>query len=241
MEGVGKHFVHYTTMNKISSKNFYKRILKMLSLQVVVLVLIFFMCLWGILGIADMIFEDKNLVFDEKIFYLIEPYVNNFNTRLMQYITFFGSSYFLLPANILLAGVFLVIKKQRLHSLVIIAVSITSTAVLFSLKFILQRQRPLLPLLAKAHGYSFPSGHTFTSTVFFGMLAYIVFKTINNKLLKYVIIVLLFVLVLLIGLSRIYLKLHYASDVVAGLSLGVVWLLIAKWVLLKVDRKMGHT
>jgi len=181
--------------------------------------------------VADMVFEDNNPSFDRHVFTSILPYINAANTGMMQVITFFGSAQFLIPANILLILFVLFIKKQQYDALKISAITIIGTAVLFLLKFLLQRQRPLLPLIAKAHGYSFPSGHSFSSIVFYGMLAYIGYKNIKNNFIKWSLIVLLFMLAGMVGFSRIYLKLHYASDVIAGFSLGIIWLLLAKWIL----------
>lgn len=186
------------------------------------------LCLYAV---ADMVFEDNNPSFDRHVFTSILPYINAANTGMMQVITFFGSAQFLIPANILLILFVLFIKKQQYDALKISAITIIGTAVLFLLKFLLQRQRPLLPLIAKAHGYSFPSGHSFSSIVFYGMLAYIGYKNIKNNFIKWSLIVLLFMLAGMVGFSRIYLKLHYASDVIAGFSLGLIWLLLAKWIL----------
>ena len=186
------------------------------------------LCLYAV---ADMVFEDNNPSFDRHVFTSILPYINAANTGMMQVITFFGSAQFLVPANILLILFVLFIKKQQYDALKISAITIIGTAVLFLLKFLLQRQRPLLPLIAKAHGYSFPSGHSFSSIVFYGMLAYIGYKNIKNNFIKWSLIVLLFMLAGMVGFSRIYLKLHYASDVIAGFSLGIIWLLLAKWIL----------
>ena len=208
-------------------KDFFKE----LSLSLVLLIFVFGVCLLCLYDMADMVFEDKNLSFDDHVFTLILPYINAVNTSIMEAITFLGSVQFLLPANILVILFVLFIKKQQYDALKIFAITITGTAVLFLLKFFLQRQRPLLPLVAKAHGYSFPSGHSFSSVVFYGMLAYIVYKNIKNDFLKWSLIVFLFILAGLVGFSRIYLKLHYASDVIAGFSLGVIWLFLAKWIL----------
>ena len=215
---------------------FFMRQLKKLSLELVVLVVVFFICLWILLYVADMVFEDKNTAFDEHIFSLLQPYITSSNTELMQFITFFGSVNFLLPANIILVAIFLFIKRHRLYSVKIAAISLTSTAVMFLLKDILKRQRPMLPVIARVHGYSFPSGHSFSSLVFFGMLAYIVSKTIKNNFLRWSLIIACFSFALLIGFSRIYLKVHFASDVIAGFCLGIIWLLLARWLLVKTEK-----
>lgn len=188
-----------------------------------------------------MVFEDKDIHFDEHIFELLQPYVSDRHTRLMQFITFFGSHHFLLPANILLVIIFLFIKKHRWYSLKIAAISITSTAVMFLLKGLLQRQRPLVPVISRVHGYSFPSGHSFSSMVFFGIISYIAFATIKNSWLKWAAIICCFSFALLIGFSRIYLKVHFASDVIAGFCLGIIWLVISRQLLVKTEAKNNLT
>lgn len=219
-----------------TSTGFFASKFKKLSFQVILLILIFIACCWGLLAIADMVFEDKSLAFDERVFLSINPYYSSSNTAVMKFITFFGSQFFLLPANIILVLTFLLKKTRRTFSLKIASVAITSTAVMFLLKEFLKRERPIVPLISKAHGYSFPSGHTFTSIVFFGMLSYIAYKNIGSRLLKWVAIALCWMLALLVGFSRIYLKLHYASDVIAGILLGIIWLLLAKWLLIKAEK-----
>jgi len=210
-----------------------KTLLEKLTLSLVLLTGVFVICLGGLLAVADMVFEDMNQSFDEHVFSLILPFINATNTGIMEAITFFGSPAFLIPANILLILFFLLIKKNTNDAIRVTAISVTSTAVLLLLKTVLHRQRPLMPLIAKAHGFSFPSGHTFSSVVFFGMLAYTAYKSIKSSLLKWVVIAVLVLLTGMVGLSRVYLKLHYASDVIAGFCLGIIWLLLAKWVLFK--------
>ena len=197
----------------------------------VVLAGIFAACLLALYQMADLVFEDKDTAFDDRVFAFIVPYINGANTAFMQTITFFGSVQFLLPAMVLLIGYLWWLKKLPIDALKIAVIFITGTAVLFLLKFILQRQRPLTPLIARVHGYSFPSGHSFSAVMFYGILGYIGYRFIKNNWLKWGLFAVLFLFAALIGFSRIYLKLHYASDVVAGFCLGIIWLLLAKWLL----------
>ena len=214
-----------------------KKFVGKISLSFVLLIVLFGACLVGLYAVADMVFEDKSPVFDSMVFSRIAPYYNARNNTIMQAITFFGSHNFLLPANILLILVTFFVKKTKWDAVKIAAISISSTGVMFLLKLLLQRERPAVPLIVKAHGYSFPSGHTFTSVCFFGMLIYIVYQKIEKPWLKWLLIIMMAILVLLIGFSRIYLKLHYTSDVIAGLCLGIIWLLLAKWLLFKTQQK----
>ncbi len=223
-------------IEKKYKQRFIIRWIEKFSFDLILLIVLFLACLFILFSIMDMVFEDKNTSFDDTVFSIIHPYINNTNTSIMQVITFFGSPEFLLPANCILAGIFLFKKEQRLYSLKVASVALTSTGVMFLLKTLLQRQRPLVPVISQVHGYSFPSGHSFSSLVFFGMLAYIIDKAIKKKWLKWLLIIGCFVLTFLIGFSRVYLKLHFASDVVAGFCLGIIWLLLAKWLLVKTEK-----
>jgi membrane-associated phospholipid phosphatase len=196
------------------------------------LLFLFLICLWVFLFVGDMVFRANNLSFDDSVFNSIHPYYNEKLTSFFEIITWFGGHRFLLPANILLILIFLLSKPIRFYGWKIAILSITGILVMFGLKELLERQRPLVPLLAKAHGYSFPSGHSFSSFLFFGILGYIVYRTVKNRLLKVTLIILLSCFVLLIGYSRIYLKVHYATDVIAGFMLAAIWLMLAKWILI---------
>ena len=153
----------------------------------------------------------------------------------MQFITFLGTHTFLIPANLVLIGYFLFIRRHRWYSIKVVAISLSSTAMMFLLKFIFSRARPLEPLLQPALGYSFPSGHSFVSFAFYGLLIFLSYKYLETPVLKWLIIISLSLLILLIGVSRIYLRVHYASDVLAGFSIGIIWLVFSLWVLNRME------
>jgi len=92
-----------------------------------------------------------------------------------------------------------------------------------------------MPLLEPARGLSFPSGHAMSSVTFFGLLIYYVYRKQKNPGLRFLFICMLVALILMIGLSRVYLRVHYASDVLAGFCAGIIWLIIAIWVLRKIE------
>jgi membrane-associated phospholipid phosphatase len=114
-------------------------------------------------------------------------------------------------------------------------VAISSLLLMFCLKFIFHRDRPLTPLLDAAQGYSFPSGHALNSITFYGLIIFIVWQNEKNNFLKWLLTILLVLLIIFIGISRVYLRVHYASDVLAGFSVGLMWLLLSLWVLNKIE------
>ncbi len=102
---------------------------------------------------------------------------------------------------------------------------------MFLLKHLFQRRRPLSPLLKAARGLSFPSGHAIMSVTFYGLLIYILQHTIRLDGIKYLVTALLVLLIAAIGYTRVYLRVHYASDVAAGFIIGFLWLIISLSVL----------
>src|SRR4030095_11319741 len=158
----------------------------------------------------------KHKPVDMLIFERIKPRVNTINNKLMLFITFLGKHQFLIPANLMLIFYFLLVKKQTWFSIRVITIAISSLVLMLLLKQLFQRKRPLSPLLKAAKGLSFPSGHAIMAVTFYGLLIYILQHTITIGWLSWFLTIIVIVLILLIGFSRIYLRVHYPSDVAAG-------------------------
>ena len=175
----------------------------------------------------------KHKPIDMMIFDRIKPRVNTFNNKIMLFITFLGKHQFLIPANLILIFYFIVVKKQTWFSIRVITIAISSLVLMLLLKQLFQRKRPLSPLLKAARGLSFPSGHAIMAVTFYGLLIYILQHTITLDWLKWILFILVVGLIISIGFSRIYLRVHYASDVLGGFIIGLLWLLISlailKW------------
>lgn len=139
---------------------------------------------------------------------------NNFFNGFFKYFTFIGSFWGL---AIICAVLFFVVKQK--HIATFSALSLCFAGILnYVIKIIIKRPRPDLMIIAE-NGYSFPSGHAMMSLALFGILIYFVCCYIKNKPLKIFVSFALASLTLLIGFSRIYLGVHYLSDVLAGFSL----------------------
>jgi undecaprenyl-diphosphatase len=112
---------------------------------------------------------------------------------------------------------------------------VSSPAVLFLLKFIFRRDRPVNPLVGTVDGFSFPSGHSFFSFSFFGVLAYLIWISRLNRSLRLTLCILSVLIACIIAFSRAYLRLHFASDVVAGFCLSLAWLCMWLWVVTRLS------
>jgi undecaprenyl-diphosphatase len=204
--------------------------LALLSLELLIIWLLFLCSFFIFLYVVFRIFYFKKESFDFAVFDFLKQYVSDFNTSFMQFITYLGTHSFLIPANLVLIAYFLFVKKHRWYSIKIPVVAIGGVTVMFLLKMMFNRPRPLIPLLKEAAGLSFPSGHAMMSVSFYGLLIYLVWKNITTPWIRTLLIILLLLLILLIGFSRIYLRVHYASDVLAGFCVGAIWLVLSLWV-----------
>jgi undecaprenyl-diphosphatase len=173
---------------------------------------------------------------DLAVFNRMQAWPNPRRNRFMLWITFLGKHYFLVPANLLLIFYFLWITRLTWFSIRVLAIALSSLVLMLTLKWLFGRKRPLSPLLKAARGLSFPSGHAIMSVSFFGVIIYCILNTSFPGWLKIVLTTLLVVLILLIGFSRIYLRVHYTSDVIAGFLIGLIWLLIALAVVEKAEQ-----
>jgi undecaprenyl-diphosphatase len=208
-----------------------------LSLKQILIILFFLACATVFLLIlVEMVIEKENSL-DTVVFNKLRSLTSPSMTRFMLSITFFGSFNFLLPAYIAVIIFDLYVRDKKLF-LYIILIGLTSTGLLFLIKFLVKRLRPADPLLHAVNGFSFPSGHSFCSFTFFGILIYIVWKDTNlKKSIKWLMTCILFLIAFTIALSRIYLHVHYASDVLAGFCLSVVWLTFCYWVVQAIGRR----
>jgi undecaprenyl-diphosphatase len=172
---------------------------------------------------------------DLSVFDKIEPFHNERNNELMLFLTTLGKHQFLIPANLSLIIFYLFIRKHSWFSIRVASIALSSLLLMFALKYIFKRKRPMTPLLFHAKGKSFPSGHAIMSVTFYGLIIYILSQEIKNDHIKIPIIASLIVLMQGIGFSRIYLRVHYASDVVAGHLIGLGWLLTSLKVLKELE------
>ena len=185
--------------------------------------IILFICLIGFLALAEDVFHKEIMNGDIIGYEIISKFlISDFVTPIAKFITNFGGAIFLIVLTIVL---FIVIKNKK------IGASIFSNLVIVTilnqlLKGILQRPRPTEYRIIEETGYSFPSGHSMISMAFYGYLIYLIYKYVKNKYIKWISIVVLSLLICTIGISRIYLGVHYTSDVLGGFLISISYLVI---------------
>lgn len=164
--------------------------------------------------------KNKFKVLDDKVYNIFK--FSNLRTLFFKLVTFFAGGEFFILLFIMLV---LFLNNNRL--LIIISVLLVINWLLMgSFKYILKRKRPTIKVLVKESGYSYPSGHTMNATCFYGFLIFLSLISDNIIYFKVGLIIVFLVLILLIGISRIYLGVHYFSDVIGGYLLSSSYLFL---------------
>lgn len=174
--------------------------------------------------LSILIFTKVTEPLDEAVESFVLGIRNDKLTSIMRLFTNISSSYSLIVITILITLIAIIKNKRLPYNTIINLISVFLLSQLF--KFIFRRPRPTGEFLTNASGFSYPSGHTMVSFAFFTFIAYSMCDRINNKLLKILIKISMTILIIIIGISRIYLGVHYATDIIGGYLMGMVYLMI---------------
>lgn len=179
------------------------------------------------LGITEELYDNEIYRFDNDIYKYVAMSISPGMTAFLKIFTNLGSA----PVVIVLCILAFIFFKRKIYG-ALMALNLAVVAGLNVLiKDIVQRPRPTGYRIVDETGYSFPSGHSMVSMAFYGFLIYLVYRYIKHKTLRTGLIVLLSLIIALIGISRIYLGVHYASDVAEGFCVSIVYLIIATKIL----------
>ena len=196
----------------------------LLGLGTAIVALIFFGWL------ADEALEGDARAFDDATRAAVHQLASPMVTAIMRGFSFIGSTIALTIATIFVVVRFAMQKWKR--EAILFALTMIGAGLLnITLKLAFKRPRPV-PFfnLSPPESYSFPSGHSLTSAVFFGALAAILTARIKSSQVRAAIWIVSTVMFLLIGLSRIYLGVHYTTDVIAGFAAALIWILVVRFV-----------
>ena len=181
------------------------------------------LCLIIVAIITYKISNNKIIYIDDIVYnYMADNIINEKRTNIVKIVTNIAS-----PLMVIITAIVLIIFIKNKKIKLSLAVNLIGITLINNLiKVIIARPRPNINRLVSETGYSFPSGHSITSMVFYGYLIYLIYKYVDNKKIKIPLIIVLAILIPLIGLSRIYLGVHYTRDVLCGFLLGWIYLII---------------
>lgn len=189
------------------------------GLAVLILIVLLFVLIRGVLA-------DNFQQFDAAVTDTMRLTASPGLTKVVSLLTELASSHGIIPISLLCAGICAWGFKRRWDALGLLVALGGSYTLNLIIKNLIQRARPSWEHWVVESGYSFPSGHSMASIAFYGMLGYLLWlRSKERGRPAAYILVLTGLLVLAIGLSRIYLGVHYATDVIAGYCAGGVWLI----------------
>ena len=209
-----------------------------IKILLVVSIAFFAIAMFAFCFTAYLAAHHAQLNIDAIIFGWMQSVRSSFITRCMSVITLFGSKYFLFPCYTVLVVYYLFIRKKFWFAFALAFTGFLGNQLLFMMQDVFGRIRPGDPLIDPVIGFGYPSGHSFASFVFAGVLSFLVWqkKYLQIKW-KLIWVIALFLIASIIAISRAYLHVHYPTDVLGGFYLAVLWLIPCWWILYFVDNR----
>ena len=186
----------------------------------IILIIIFLLTGLGVSG------SEEGILFDEAVMEYIHSRTTPLGIDIMKITTFFGSVYFFLPIGLIIFLYMLKNKNTKGITLLILS-TLGSYGLTSILKNIFLRSRPLKYFLIEQGGYSFPSGHSMVSMTFYTTMTYLLVRKSDQRKTKAMLWFINSLIVLLIGFSRIYLGVHWPTDVLMGFIIGLIFTYIS--------------
>jgi len=187
-------------------------------------VLLFFLA-FGI--IAAYVSLNRVQWFDFPIIEYVQSFESPTVTEVMKFFTWLGSTKIVISIIILTSVILFIFLKHRKELLFFIIVMLGSTLLNEGLKSLFHRQRPTIHQIIQEVGYSFPSGHSMAAFSLYATLSFLLWKHIHTRFGRGFMIFFATVMILSIGTSRIYLGVHYPSDVIGGYFASGVWFVLS--------------
>lgn len=179
-------------------------------------------CLMVFITLGILVLTKNNIYIDSFIYNYISKYISPNLTNVIKVLTHLASASVVILITILV----LIIFKNKKYGIYMSLNLILITIFQYVLKFIFMRNRPVDINLIEETGYSFPSGHSLTAMAFYGFVIYLIYTSKLNKVCKTIYITLLSLLIVLIGLSRVYLGVHFFTDILGAFSFSLAFLII---------------
>ena len=184
--------------------------------------IICFICLIIFIILGILVLTRNDIYIDSVVYNYISKYITDELTYVVKYLTHRGSAFI----AILITMLTLLIYKNKKYGIFMTIDLIVITILQYVLKYTFARIRPVDINLIEQPGYSFPSGHALTSLAFYGFIIYLIYTSSLNKKSKSVYITLFSILILVTGCSRIYLGVHFFTDILGGFSFSLAFLII---------------
>ncbi|BFT74095.1 phosphatase PAP2 family protein [Paenibacillus sp. P36] len=180
-------------------------------------------------AIALLVTDHKVSQFDKVIISFVQGLETPHLTSIMKFFTFLGGGFPVVVVTLIILFFLYKVLHHRSELILFISVVIGSVILNETLKLIFKRARPVLHRIIDANGFSFPSGHSMAAFSLYGVVAFLLWRHISTALGRSTLIIISFIMIMAIGISRIYLGVHYPSDVLGGFLASGSWLALSIW------------
>jgi membrane-associated phospholipid phosphatase len=192
-------------------------------ITIVVALILFIAGLNVFVELTDELAENELGAFDDTITEFVLSFRQNSLTGFFEFMTEVGDRYAYVVISILLGAYFFIRHRSWKFIGQTVLVLMLSTLSNVVIKKFVNRARPTLEHLVTVNTLSYPSGHSMAAMAFYGFLIYLSFQVNMPRIIRAIVVVLLIFIILCVGVSRIYLGVHFPSDVAAGFMGGLIW------------------
>lgn len=201
-----------------------KAILRYISLYLILGLTLSSICLWLFAALAKQVLANAPITaIDHELANALHARATPLGTTVYRLVTAFGGSWIIVIA--IAVGLFFLMRRRWSYLVVWVIALVGGGLLSLQMKTIFARPRPVFtnPLLIE-ESFSFPSAHAMTSLITYGILAYFLWHEVHNRIVRILIVFAAVLLVILVGISRMTLGVHYLSDVLGGFMAGGIWL-----------------
>jgi len=184
--------------------------------------LICFISLIIFIFLGILVLTKNDIYLDSVVYNFISKYISNNLTYIVKNLTHLASVFIVVLITLLV----LIFHKNKKYGLFLTLDLILITLFQYILKLTFLRIRPVDINIIEESGYSFPSGHSLTAFAFYGFIIYLIQTSKLNKRSKNIYTILFSIIILVVGLSRVYLGVHFFTDVVGAFSFSLAFLII---------------
>lgn len=186
--------------------------------------------IWFLLGfilIAVLVMLGGTAGFDRAVIHVVQSMESPPLTALAKGLSLVGSSKLAVGISLLTMAILFFLLKHRMELILFLWVGLGSQLLNILFKLWFRRERPTIHRLIEQAGYSFPSGHSMAAFSLYGVIAYLLWRHMRNRKERLVLILFTVLMTGGIGWSRIYLGVHYPSDVIGGYAASGAWLMLS--------------
>jgi undecaprenyl-diphosphatase len=187
---------------------------------------------------ATLISKYDIIQFDSTVISFIQGFESPMLTIIMKFFSFIGSTSSVIVLSLFILFFLYKVLHHRSELILFISVVLGSSILNMVLKLFFHRARPDLHRLIEIHGYSFPSGHAMSAFAVYGVLSFLLWRHIPTRSGRIFLTIISTTMIISIGISRIYLGVHYPSDIIGGYLISGFWLTLAIWFYQRYQEKL---